>query len=64
MGDADIAVFFTDDFAEIDVLDWIVRFRHSPGTARAVDLGLFHGSDHFLALSDIAFNRVDSGGEQ
>ena len=64
MGDADEFVFTADDFAQINILDRIVRFRHRPGAARAVDLGLLHGGDHFLALADVAFHGVEPGGEQ
>ncbi len=53
--DADEFILTADHFAQINILDRIVRFRHRPGAARAVDLGLLHGGDHFFALADIAF---------
>ncbi len=64
MGDADQAIFFADDFAQVDVLDRIVRFRHGPRAAWTVDLGFFHCRDHFLALGYIAFHSVEAGGEE
>ena len=64
MRDADEFVLTADDFAQINVLNRIVRFRHRPGAARTVDLGLLHGGGYFLAIANIAFDCVEPGSEQ
>src|SRR6266545_370255 len=50
MSNVDEPVFPADDFAQINILNRVVRFRHRPRSAGAIDLGLLHGGDHFFAL--------------
>src|SRR5262245_9601891 len=62
--DADELVFAADDFAQVNILNRIMRFRHRPGAARTIDFGLLHSGSYFFALANIAFDSVEPGSEQ
>lgn len=52
------------DAAQVDVLDGIVRLRHFPRAARAVDDGTFHRGDHRFLVADVALHLVQRLREQ
>src|SRR5262252_4374674 len=51
-------VLGADDFAQIDVLNWIVRFGQGPGTSRAVDVSLFQSGNQLALFVNVAADRL------
>src|SRR5260370_41775861 len=57
VGDGDDLVFETDDLAQVDVLDRVVRLRQGEPAARAVDLRGLHRTDQLLPGAGVALDR-------
>ena len=51
---AHILVHAAAQFAQVEVLDRIVRRAELEGPARALELGLLHGGEHFVAFLGVA----------
>src|SRR5918992_680730 len=64
MRNVDEPVLAADDFAQVDVLDGIVRLGHDPGAAWAIDPGVFHGDNHFLAFAKVALDSLQPGRQE
>src|ERR1700687_324959 len=60
----DHLVLGPDDLAQVDVLDWIVRFGERPGASWAVDPGLLQRGNELVLLARIAADGVEAGSQQ
>src|SRR5260370_34393182 len=60
----DHLVLSPDVLAQVDVVDWIVRFRERPGATWAVNPGLLQRGNELVLLTGIAAHGVQTGGQQ
>src|SRR6266498_3588825 len=58
--DSNVLVLLAHALAQVAVLDRVVRPRHRPLAARAVDRHAFHRGDHRLRCLEVALHRFEA----